>query len=451
MTNSNGIKLGAVFLGRKRPGFDQEWNRRVTENVQDFLKTSAYEAFIPETVVDDASLRKAVARCREERCEVLVALQPTMGDGRLAPVMAQLWDGPIVLWATPERQEGETVSSCSLVGTHIFAATLRQLYRPFEVVYGAPDDERLQRDLDEAVRVCAATRRLRRAKAGLIGYHVPGFIDMHPDPFELDSALGVQLHHFGLQEFIDGTNAIAEEAVREDVERVLDLGLPFEDVSREDLDINSRYYLAMKQFIEEESLDTFAIRCWPELPNVVGQWAYLAMVRLTTEGYPNAMEGDVDGALSCLIGELLGPGPGYLSDWLEHDRETITLWHPGNAPLNMCDPIGSTYGPRLAQHFNVPKPLVVDANLKADEPATIFRLWRCDGRYHLMAHDVRTVQPRRPLPGTNGLVEIPDRDVYTWFEDLCHAGMPHHLAVFPGHNASLLRRFARQAGLEWVE
>ena len=451
MIHNNNTKLGVVFLGRKRPGFDQAWNREVTENVQDFLKTSTYETFIPETVVDDASLRKAVARCREEQCEALVALQPTMGDGRLAPVMAQLWDGPVILWATPERQEGETVSSCSLVGTHVFAATLRQLHRPFEVVYGAPDNERLQKDLDEAIRVCVATRRLRGAKVGLVGYHAPGFIDMHPDPFDLDSALGVQLHHFGLQEFIDSTNDIPEEVVREDVERVLELGLPFENVAEEDLDVNSRYYLAMKQLAGEESLDAFAIRCWPELPNVVGQWAYLAMVRLTTEGYPNAMEGDVDGALSCLIGELLGSGPGYLSDWLEHDRETITLWHPGNAPLTMCDSIGSAHGPRLAQHFNVPKPLVVDANLRADEPVTIFRLWRCDGRYHLMAHDAKTIQPRRPLPGTNGLVEVPDRDVYEWFEELCHAGMPHHLAVFPGHNASLLRRFARQTGLDWVD
>lgn len=450
VTAKSKTKLGILFLGRKRPGFDPEWGREVRGRVEDFLKESTYTVVVPETVVDDASLRRAVARCREAECEVLAALQTTMGDGRLAPVLGQLWDGPVVLWATPERPEGPMISSNSLVGTHVFAANLRQLGRPFEVVYGAPDEARLRRDLDDAIRVAATARRLRRSKVGLIGHHAPGFIDMHPDPFDLNRTLGAQMHHFGLQQFVDDTNAVAEDEVRADVERVLEMNLPFEGVTEEDLPVNSRYYLAMRRLIVEESLDALAIRCWPELPNVMGQWAYLAMVRLTTEGYPNAMEGDVDGALCCLIGESLGFGPGYLSDWLEHDEGTITLWHPGNAPLTMCDPVGTEYGPRLAKHFNVPKPLVVNADLKADEPVTLFRLWRCDGRYRMMAQDARTATPRRPLLGTNGLVKIPDRNVYEWFEDLCHAGMPHHLAVFPGHNAKLLRRFARQTNIDLV-
>ncbi len=448
MMKRNDTKLGVIFLGRKRPGFDQEWGGKVAEEARRFLESS-YNAFVPETVVDEGSLRRAVLRCREERGEALVALQPTMSDGRLAPVLAQLWDGPVVLWATPEPPEGPGIS-CSLVGNHVFAATLRQLGRPFEIVHGSPREERLRRDLDEAIRVAAATRRLERSKIGLVGQHAPGFIDLHADPFDLDRALGVQLRHFGLKELVEAAESVPEAEIREDVGRVLEMGLPFEDVREEDLHVNSRYYLAMRRVSEEESLDALAVRCWPELPEVTGQWIYLAMVRLSTEGHPNAMEGDLDGALSCLVGELLGFGPGYLSDWLEHTRDAITLWHPGNAPLRMCEPVGGARGPRLAKHFNVPKPVVVNADLKADEPVTLFRLWRCDGRYRLMAKDARTVPPERPLPGTNGRVEVEGRDVREWFEDLCHTGMPHHVAVLPGHGERLLRRFARQAGIERV-
>ena len=52
-------------------------------------------------------------------------------------------------------------------------------------------------------------------------------------------------------------------------------------------------------------------------------------------GFPIACEGDVDGALGCLIGKLLGLGTVYLSDWLEHDQSTITLWHGGMAPIQV--------------------------------------------------------------------------------------------------------------------
>lgn len=124
-----------------------------------------------------------------------------------------------------------------------------------------------------------------------------------------------------------------EDAVGDDVARVREMGLPMEDVTEDDLPLQSRFYLAMRHMMEEQSLDALALRCWPEIPNIFGQWPYLAMVRLSSEGYPIALEGDVDGALSCWMGEALGLGRGYLSDWLEHSAKTITLWHPGNAPL----------------------------------------------------------------------------------------------------------------------
>ena len=39
--------------------------------------------------------------------------------------------------------------------------------------------------------------------------------------------------------------------------------------------------------------------------------------------------------ISCLVGKLLGCGAVYLSDWLEHDQLTLTLWHGGMAPFQL--------------------------------------------------------------------------------------------------------------------
>ena len=39
----------------------------------------------------------------------------------------------------------------------------------------------------------------------------------------------------------------------------------------------------------------------------------MALARLATEGVPVACEGDVDGAMSCLVAKLLGCGAVYLS------------------------------------------------------------------------------------------------------------------------------------------
>ena len=49
------------------------------------------------------------------KVDVIVAIQPVISDGRLAPVLAQQWNNPLILWATPEEQTGEMISGNSLV------------------------------------------------------------------------------------------------------------------------------------------------------------------------------------------------------------------------------------------------------------------------------------------------------------------------------------------------
>lgn len=49
------------------------------------------------------------------KVDVLVAIQPTISDGRLAPVLAQKWGHTVIFWATPEEQTGEMISGNSLV------------------------------------------------------------------------------------------------------------------------------------------------------------------------------------------------------------------------------------------------------------------------------------------------------------------------------------------------
>ena len=445
------LKVAAVFLGRNRPGFDPAWGAKVETEVRACLAAGPHDVYAPpDKIVDDASLRAVLAACAREGCTVLLTLQTTMGDGRLAPVMAQSWDGPIVLWATPENPDGRMISSCSLVGVHLFASTLRQMGRSFQIVYGPPADARTSRELDDAVRVAHAVHHLRGSKVGLIGYGAPGFANMLADGSTLSRALGTQLHHMGLQDLLDCMDAQPESRVADGVSVMQAMGLPMVGVDEADLEPQSRFYLAFRQLIGQERLDALAVRCWPEVPNVTGHWPYFAMIRLSNEGYPVAMEGDVDGALSCLLGEIMGFGRGYLSDWLEHTEDTITLWHAGNAPFDLCEPAGAGHGPRLARHFNTHKPTVVDAWLRSDMAITAFRLWRCDGRYHMTARDARTVQPRRDLHGTNGLARFAGGGVHAWFLDLCRAGMPHHVAIFPGHHTALLREFAHAANVHWV-
>src|SRR5208337_329623 len=274
----------------------------------------------------------------------------------------------------------------------------------FELVYGDPDEETTLRRLGESTRLAATVRRLRTVRLGVIGGQAPGYFAMSADPFTVHHGLGAQLQTFSLLEFANVANDVSSDAVAEDVTRVKALGLPHKDTTDEDLPMASRLYLAMKAFFDNENLDALTIREWPEMPNTFGQWPYLGVARLVEEGRAVGIEGDADGALSAWIAEHLGLGRCYLSDWLEHDEETITLWHGGAAPMSLCEPVGNPGGPRIARHFNIKKPAVVEATLRANLPVTVFRFWRLEGKYFVTAREGRTLAPRRHLMATNGLV-----------------------------------------------
>ncbi len=446
---SEQVRIGLLVIGRNRPGFDPLWGREVQAAAGQALRRLPWPCFEPSApAVDDASLRQAVAELRQAGCEGLLVIQPTMGDGRLAPGLIQLWAAPLVLWATTERQDTNRVSACTLVGTHAFASLLRQWHHPYEVVSGHPDDPATLPMLNLALRLTLTNSRLQRAKVGLVGTHAPGFLNMHVDPAMIRQQLGASVHHVGIQEFIDAVRAVDDEAILDDRRAIDAMGLRCQDdIPNAALDMTSRYTLAIRRMVRQQHLEALAVRCWPELPNVLGVWPYFAFARLADEGLAIAMEGDADGALTLLLGRLMGYGAGYLSDSLEYDAHSLTLWHQGEAPLRLCD--RSTVA--LGRHFNNDKPVVVNAQLAAERNMTLARLWHCDGYYRMTAVNIRTAAPRRELKGTRGLAIFDQQDVSDWFDHLCHEGMPHHLALFENHNAAELRRLARQLGITWIK
>ncbi len=278
-------------------------------------------------------------------------------------------------------------------------------------------------------------------RMAIVGTQAPGFVTMQGDLFTMHRELGIQMQTHTLVEFGDIVKAIDDRAVADDVARVKQLGIQHKDTSDEDLPMASRLYLAMRHYFDVEKYDALAVRCWPEIPNVYGQWPYLGMARLSEEGLAIACEGDIDGALSAWIGERLGMGHYYLTDWLAHDHSTITFWHGGMSPMSLSPPPGEPGCQRIARHFNSGKPAVLDAELKADMPVTLWRLWRFEGKYRLAVREGRTLRPRRPLMGTNALVQLDDCDPQAWFVDLLDHAMPHHVSIHAGHHADMLRRW----------
>ncbi len=440
----NKTKLGVIFLGRTRPGFDVGWGATMNETATETIDSLGIPWIKTDIeVIDDASMKRALADLKNSKSNSLLLLQTRMADPRLSLTLYQQWHDPISLWATPENPDSDVVSSCSLVGVHAMASALKHLGVKFNLVYGNPDDDITRGKLRDAVLMSYTAHELRHSRTCLIGGQAPGYFVMTADPFEMASGLDMQMHIYSLVQFENVVKSISPEAINADMEALDALNIPVVDVSRDDMRIASALYLAMRHYFENENMNALAIRCWPEMISMFGQWPYLGLARLASEGYPVACEGDQDGANSALIAACLGMGDCYLSDWLEHKDDTVTLWHGGNAPLSLCPEPGTPGGPKITTHFNSGHPAVLDSDLKPNMPVTVFRFWRVEGKYHVSASNGEIVPTQHRFSGTYGLARLCDRNAEKWFEKLCYEGMPHHVCVCEGHHRDLLERFAR--------
>src|SRR5689334_16628906 len=84
-TTSAARTLGLLTIGRKRPGFDQQWNQVMRTRADEALAALGLQVVRPdEPVVDDQTTRAAIDRLRAAGCEALLVLQPSLGNGQLA-------------------------------------------------------------------------------------------------------------------------------------------------------------------------------------------------------------------------------------------------------------------------------------------------------------------------------------------------------------------------------
>src|ERR1035441_8572088 len=89
-------KIGVLVFGRKRPGFDQEWNAAIRERCRKSLADAGYTCVgADDLVLDDETVNAALDAIEREQCGALVVIQPSLADGQFALTVSQQWQDQI--------------------------------------------------------------------------------------------------------------------------------------------------------------------------------------------------------------------------------------------------------------------------------------------------------------------------------------------------------------------
>ena len=104
------------------------------------------------------------------------------------------------------------------------------------------------------------------------------------------------------------------------------------------LEKSARLFGAVKKLKDKFMVDTFAMRCWPEviLNDLYGIAVCSTLGHLTNHGFVTACEGDVYGAVMMRIAKTVSNDMPFFCDLIIAEGEYGVAWHCGAAPCKLC-------------------------------------------------------------------------------------------------------------------
>ncbi len=427
------VKIGLVGFGRVQ--FDMEEARRVYGTAATALSELPGVALVSagELVTDAEMARTARNRLGEGGAELLVILLATFTDASMLTAFIDEQDGttlPLLLWAVPEPEQGGRLRLNSLCGVNLAAYTLTSVGKKFRYVYGSPGQPELLDDLAAQVGALDLNRRLRQARIGLVGTRPPGFYPSGFDELKLWKEIGPQIQTYSLSHVFkqaeEEVNAGRVGEVREWLGRYLK-GL--DELNEAEICNAAGSYRALSELVERDNLTALAVKCWPEFFVEHSSAACGVLASLAENGLIAACEADVHGAVTMLALRHFSGQPPFLADLVATDRQrnSITLWHCGNAAYSLAaDPAERKAG----VHANRKMALTALFPLKPG-PVVLARLSFSQGRYRLLLGRGQALDSPLLFQGNTAEV-VPEGGSQALLDKIIYGGFEHHMVMAYG-------------------
>ena len=214
---------------------------------------------------------------------------------------------------------------------------------------------------------------------------------------------------------------------------------------------SARLIAAVMKLKDKFFVDTFAMRCWPEviLNEFYGIAVCSTLGHLTNHGFLTACEGDVYGAVMMRIGQTLSGEKPFFCDMIVMEGDYGVAWHCGAAPCSLCKP---GYQPELHCSATVEgggvKGCTGEFPLKPGR-VTLARLGETrdgDG-FRMLVATGEGLDTDMFVRGTPLKIKF-DAGCDALREEVINNGWEHHYALMYGDHVDELKDLCRNLGIE---
>lgn len=370
---------------------------------------------IPNGMIKQGSDAKKVAEYFiQEKVDAVFAPHCNFGTEDAVAKVGKLVGKPLLLWAPrdpapdPAHNYGRaTDSQCGLMAT---GKVLRDFGVPFTYMTNCwIDDPTFEVGVRRFIKVAAVVKAMSHLRVGLVCNHPTEFWSCKCNEQQLLERFGVEVETVSLIEMQQRYHKILKEHPS-----VLD---ELVEMYRKDCEIHvcddallktAALKTAFKEWATEKELSAIASSCWGAMRDMAGIASCFVFGEMTTDGIPTVCEGDVNGAITCVIAEA---ATGWEKSAFFAD---ITQRHPTNDNAELFWHCG-VFARSTATHACKP---CIDTNFDEDRPTvggfriedgevTLLRFDSSYDEYSLLITEGKTVDG--PVTsGTYGWIEFKD-------------------------------------------
>ncbi len=250
-------------------------------------------------------LRQARA-CREAGAHALLYLAGTwLLAGHVVDAVQDV-DLPAGIWGIPEP------ASFSSVGANVAHGALIEMNLSHRLFYGEPEDSAVIGEIARFAHACRVNRALRGARLGLLGGRCISAYPTAADANQVKALFGTEIEHVDQLVLLEKARSVPKETSRQLIERVKSTYGKV-DVPEDMLIRSVNVYAALKEIIEEYSLDMCSVKCIGELMDRYCSCC-LALTMLNDEGFPSGCQCNVNALLSGFILSGFSGEPVFMGD-----------------------------------------------------------------------------------------------------------------------------------------
>jgi len=439
--------------------------RQLFEKLKATGAIAATSLFFPHRIFGPLEAEKLLDRLVCERIDALVVLNSAFPHGNTFLTLATdpyLSKIPLIITAPPEfeqaQSEWSTNAYCGLVMNNCVA---KQLGRPIFTLPGWSKEDDYQTEFRRILSVVYTVKEMRRDFLGKFGDAPGGFHSSSGDQIAYAALLGTRVETIDLAAVLETYHSAKAAGYKgevqftdQDVENTYRKMVTGKDIltDNERIQKTARLYHAFKALIEVNGFTSIAVRCWPEIIQVLDISSCLAIAWLASERivWSAACEGDWPNAVCQSLGNLLSGQPAACLDFVNYigGKRVVQMGHCGvGIPCVMVKPqiaeisptrqAGSKHGPAcIGQFLYGPKTgisLIQDRNRR-------FKMLVFTGENRSdTAQNLRYAAADVEIEQFKKLNEL-----------ILEHGFPHHVAVAMGDISHELKYLCDFYGIEYL-